>query len=148
MQGTYEIAVSALASGDVLDGQYLTTYFQLDVVIKEAVPPYFDEELKEQEVWVGNSWKYTIPDALHDEGLEVEYEVELGQSANFVTYEESTKSFCIEAKTTESKDAGLYFIQITLKDKNGVESDPYVLYAKPTSFTIAAPGTLPICFLL
>ena len=44
-----------------------------------------------------------------------------------MTYDESKKSFSIEPKDTESKDVGIYFIQITLIDKNGIRSDPYVL---------------------
>ena len=46
-EGSYEIVINTEASGGLLDGQMISTSFFLDVQVKEATKPYFEEEFKE-----------------------------------------------------------------------------------------------------
>ena len=115
----YDVVITAETLGGDLNGQSLTTSFRLSVV--EPALPYFAEELQAQEIWVGDPWVYILPEVLHDDDLMVIFDVDLGILHQLVSFEdlEGVQTLELEEGITQSSDAGLYFIQITLVDEIG-----------------------------
>ena len=92
LAGVYNVTVSATGTFGSVKGLVFNSTFELIVessnsTLVRAIP-YFKEGLEVQTAYVGDSWLYTIPEAAHQENLDVSYDVDLLQSVIFVTYEE------------------------------------------------------------
>ena len=58
--------------------------------MSEGIPnkPYLAEDLKAQSIVIGDGWKYTFPDALHDDGLTVDFKIDLSSCDEFVIFDD------------------------------------------------------------
>ena len=89
------------------------------------VPPYFKDELKSWNLNPGNLTVYMLPNAIDDDGNDVNITVTLKNSTNFVSY--FKKKFIFNP---ENEDIGFYLIMINLTDTG---TPPRLLYTFSTS---------------
>ena len=91
LAGVYNVTVSATGSFGPVKGLVVNSSFELIVESSNSTAvraiPYFKEGLDVQTAYVGESWLYTIPEATHQENLDITYDVDLLRSVIFVNYE-------------------------------------------------------------
>ena len=88
--------------------------------------PFFAKKLEDQFVQLGNGWSYLFPEALHPNDLKVRLDVNLGNAAVFVRYDEDEQILSIEEDISEL--TGLYQIYVDLVDsENRTSAQTYLL---------------------
>ena len=84
--------IMAQATQGVLAGTLLEEEFYLNIDYTFSyTPPYFQDDLEEQDTWVGDSWELFLPEPIHDNDLEVSIEVEFDKDASFILFDEKQK---------------------------------------------------------
>ena len=101
-EATNTLSIEILACSEKVNEEYQGT--------NEEERPYFENELEEQFVLVGDSWSYTLPEAIHPLSLDVSKEVTLGVASLFTNYNEATESFFINSEETSESLIGTYQI--------------------------------------
>ena len=86
--GTHHITITAIGTTGLFINQILFTTFSLTVSKGTENKPYLSEELKAQSIMIGESWEYKLPDALHKDGLAVEFKIDLSSCDDFVLFDD------------------------------------------------------------
>ena len=118
------LTIDILACPDEISEEYQGT--------NEEERPYFEDELEDQSVLVGNALIYKLPEVIHPLDLNVTKEVTLGESSFFTNYNEGTDIIYIIRNETTESFVGTYHIHIRLKDSN----DTYSTQTYSLSLTI------------
>ena len=84
--GSHTVVVFATGRTGLLLNQVLETSFSLSVT-ESRNKPYLSEELKAQSIPIDEAWEYKLPDALHKDKLDVQFEIDLSSCDEFVSFD-------------------------------------------------------------
>jgi len=92
------------------------------LVDPDNMPPYLSEPLQDQTILVGDSWHYSLPEAVDPDGDPVRYDIKLGASTLFVSCAQNSTD--LEIKNGTSLE-GSYLIGVQLFDDKDASSALY-----------------------